>query len=210
MSNKANIERLQIDRYAISTSMVTSWVQKQLGFPIGADFTRWTGATGNHSYVRMRVGIANKDIVAAQSTPHGFVDRVLQSNAAGTNFKSNVTSVLKKFMYPEDFGPIITNPEILAEMAKYGLYDDRLREVMKFSQLAYVQEQKMWRLFLRPEKIIEDMLSDEGTGNVIGNFKITGVFGTTSDTISWEVEINREMMANTELGVVSIDRLFSY
>jgi hypothetical protein len=209
MSNKANIERQKIDRYVISSNQVTSYLQNQLGFPIGADFTRWTGVTANHSYVRMRVGIANKDIVAAQTQPHGFVDRVLQNNASGTNFKSNVTAVLKPFMYPEDLREILSDPANVQAMYQYGVYGQRLEEIIKFSQLAYVQDQKMWRLYLRPERIIRDMLSDVDTGEIDGSFAITGVFGTESETIRWEVEITKGGMSNTELGVVSLDKLFA-
>jgi hypothetical protein len=84
-----------------------------------------------------------------------------------------------------------------------------LEEIIKFSQLAYVQDQKMWRLYLRPERIIRDMLSDVDTGEIDGSFAITGVFGTESETIRWEVEITKGGMSNTELGVVSLDKLFA-
>jgi hypothetical protein len=208
-NNKAKIERQKVDRYVISSNQVTSYLQNQLGFPIGADYTRWTGVTANHSYVRMRVGIANKDIVAQQATPTNFVGRVLQENVAGVTFKDVVRDVLKPFMYPENFGPILSDPVKLNEMGIYGLCGNRLDEVIRFSQLAYVQEQKMWRVYLRPEKIIEDMLSDATTGKIDGSFAITGVFGTESDSIRWEVEITKGGTSNTELGVISLDKLFS-
>lgn len=208
-NNKAKIERQKVDRYVISSNQVTSYLQNQLGFPIGADYTRWTGVTANHSYVRMRVGIANKDIVAQQATPTNFVGRVLQENVAGVTFKDVVRDVLKPFMYPENFGPILSDPVKLNEMGIYGLGGNRLDEVIRFSQLAYVQEQKMWRVYLRPEKIIEDMLSDATTGKIDGSFAITGVFGTESDSIRWEVEITKGGTSNTELGVISLDKLFS-
>lgn len=209
MSNKANIERLKIDRFMISSNQVTSYLQNQLGFPIGADYTRWTGVTGNHSYVRMRVGIANKDIVASQSAPTNYTERILHEYGSGSHFKDTAMNVLIPFMYPKNFNMIVTDSAKLNEMAKYGLYGDRLNEVMKFSQLAYVQDQQMWRVYLRADRIIRDMLSDTVTGEVPGKLAITGVFGTESDTIRWEVEVSNETMANTELGTVSIDRLFA-
>lgn len=208
-NNKANIERQKIDRYIISSNQITAYLQNQLGFPICADFTRWTGVTANHSYIRMRVGIANKDIAAAQTAPHGFVERVLRENAAGITFKSNVIDTLKPYMYPEDLRPIVNNPEKLQEMTKYGVHQEHLEEIARLSQLAYVPNSKMWRLYLRPERIIRDMLSDVDTGEVDGTLKITGVFGSDSDTIRWEVEIVKGGMSNTELGVISMDRLFS-
>lgn len=211
MSNKANIERQKVDRYVISSSQVVSYLQRQLGFPIIADFTRWTGVTANHSYVRMRVGIANKDIVAANVQPTSYVERVLQENAAGTNFKSNVIDVLKPFMYPESLNNILQDAAKVNNMYTYGLYNDRLEEISKYTKLALVQDQKMWRVYLRPEKIIEDMLSEEDTGKVDGTFEITGVFGAETDSIRWEVEIIKSgEMRNTELGVVSLDKLFAY
>jgi hypothetical protein len=209
MANKANIERQPVDRYIISGNQIVSYLQDQLGFPVCADFTRWTGVTANHSCVRMRVAIANKDIVAAQPAATTYADRVLQENAAGFNFKSDVTDVLDKFMYPVDFSRILSDQSKVQQMYVYGMYGDRLQEVIKFSKLAFVQEQKMWRVYLRPEAIIKDMLADPTTGEIDGSFAITGVFGTSTDTVRWEIEINKGGMANTEMGVVSIDKLFA-
>ena len=210
-TNKAGIERQEVDRYVISSSQVVSYLQNQLGFPIGADFLRWTGVTANHSYVRMRVGIANKDIVAQRPDATTYVERVLQDNSNGMDFKSNVNDILKKFMYPDPikFSTLLQDPMAVQDMYQYGLYGDRLAEVIKHSKPAYVKDQKMWRLFLRPEKILEDMLSDPATNKVDGTFAITGVFGTDSDSIRWEIEITKGGIANTELGVISLDKLFS-
>ena len=208
-NNKANIERQKLDRYVITSNQVVSYLQNQLGFPIGADFTRWTGVTSNHSYVRMRVGIANKDIVAQQSEPKNYAERVLQQNAAGTMFKDKVINTLRPFMYPKDMTRILNDQEKVNNMLQYGVYGERINEIIKFSQLAYVQDQQMWRVYLRPEKIIEDMLSDASTGVIDGNFAIVGVFGVESDTIRWEVEITGNGISNTELGDISIDRLFA-
>ena len=211
MSNKANIERQKVDRYIISSNQVTSYLQRQLGFPIIADYTRWTGVTANHSYVRMRVGMANKDIVAAQAQPTSYVERVLQENVADTEFKSNVKNVLTPFMYPESLAAILQDADKVNDMYKYGIHYDHLEEIAKYTRLAYVQDQKMWRVYLRPEKIITDMLSEEDTGKVNGTLAITGVFGTDSNTIRWEVEITRDnMSSNTELGIVNLDKLFAY
>jgi hypothetical protein len=209
MANKAGIERIAVDRYVISSAMVKSYLEDQLGFNIGCDFTRWTGVTANHSYVRMRVVIGAKDLLADSTLSQNFAIRTLQENAVGMQFKDTTMAVLEKYMYPKNMETMAVSQENLAEMYKYGLYGDRLAEVAKLSKLTLAPQANMFRLYLRPELIIRDMLSDVETNKIDGTMEITGVFGMDSDTIRWEVEISKGGMTNTETGVLSIDKIFN-
>lgn len=208
-TNKAGIERVPVDRYSISGAMIKTFLENQLGFRIGCDFTRWTGVTAIHSYVKMRVVMNAKDLCADTTLSQDFAIRTLQENAVGIPFKDNVKKILEKYMYPANMETMQLSPEDVNEMYKYGLVAERLLEIAKLGKLTYVPQAKMFRVYLRPERIIADMLADMETNKIDGNMAITGVFGTESDTIRWEVEISKGGMANTETGILSIDKIFN-
>jgi hypothetical protein len=121
-------------------------------------------------------------------------------------------------MFKETFGQNIP-AEDLEKMYTYGIVGDKLADLISKNKLAYSPNMKVFRLYLRPEAIIRDMLSDPKSGNIVmeddegnqfpANFNITGVFGVESDTIRWEVELSRGNMANTEIGVIDFDKLFT-
>ena len=101
VTNKANIQPIPCDRYVITASQVVKYLQDQLGFAVGYDFTRWVGVSTNNSYVRMRVVFNPKDIVADTNSTD-YVDRVLSSNGAGLQFKDTVMAALKPYMFPDN------------------------------------------------------------------------------------------------------------
>lgn len=205
--NKASIKPIPTDHYIISTNDVVNYLQNQLGFSIGYDFTRWVGVSVDHSYIRMRAIINPKDIVYSAANKD-YVDSVLAANAAGIMYKDTVIETLKPFMYPKSITNIRNHPEDLQRIAEYGLYGERLDEVIQYSQLNYCKQADVFRLYLRPERIIVDMLSDPATNKVDGEIVITGTHGTTSETIRWDVEVTK----NNAMGVssdISIDRIFS-
>lgn len=211
MPNKGNIEPQKMERYLISTAKITEYLQQQLGFPIAVDYTRWTGVSNNFSYVRMRVGIRNTDILASTQPSPDYVTRLLNQNSQALPIRENVQKILKKYMYDwERDIKAIQDPAQLQRAYTYGLTEDRLKEVMMFSNLTLVKEQGMWRVYLKPGEIIRDMLADPDTGKVDGKPLITGVFGRESETIRFEVEVYHDFVsdANGDIGAVSMDRLF--
>lgn len=204
--NKANIQPIPTDRYSISTSDVIKYLQDQLGIPVAYDFTRWTGITVDHSYVRMRV-VFNPDDIIAKTATGDYVDRVLAANAAGINFKDNVIETLTPFMYPDNMHEICKHPETLNKLYQIGLFNERLDEVVKFSKLNYCREANVFRLYLRAERIIADMLKNPTTNKIDGNMTIIAVRGTTSDTIRWEVAVSKNtnsVMGSSELSLENI------
>lgn len=207
--NKAKIEREPVDRYIISSAQVQSYLENELGFGIGADFLRWDGISANHASVRMRVGLLDKDIGVPQTAATSYAAKIIAENSAGRSVKSTVLDVLKKYMYPTDLRPLFENRETVENMLMYGVYDNRIREISEFSNLTLVPAQGMWRVYLMPQLILEDMLSDPSTGEVDGHFAITGVFGRTNDTIRWEIEISKNKRGNTETGRVDVEKLFT-
>ena len=183
--NKSGVQPVPCDRYVITSSMVLKYLQDQLGFSVGSDFTRWVGVTPEQSYVRMRVVINPKDIMA-DSNSKDYVDRILESKGAGIQFKDTVINTLKP----------------------YTFFGDRYEEISRFAKLSYSSQANLFRIYLRPERIIYDMLSDPATDKVDGTMSILAVQGTSSDTIRWEVAVERKgnnFAAKTDL---SMDQIF--
>ena len=106
--NKSGVQPVPCDRYVITSSMVLKYLQDQLGFSVGSDFTRWVGVTPEQSYVRMRVVINPKDIMA-DSNSKDYVDRILESKGAGIQFKDTVINTLKPYTYPDNVGSSATD-----------------------------------------------------------------------------------------------------
>lgn len=206
--NKANIQPIPTDRYNISSSDVIKYLQDQLGFNVAFDFTRWTGVTVDNSYVRMRV-VFNPDDIVAKNTSTDYVDRVLADNAAGIQFKDTVINTLKPFMYPETVSDIRNHPEDLQRLFSLGVYNERLTEIIQFSKLNYCREGNVFRLYLRPERIIADMLRDPATNEIDGDMTILSVHGTTSETIRWEVAVTKNKNSFVGSTDLSFDAIFN-
>lgn len=207
MANKANITPIPKEEYKISTSDVIKYLQDQLGFSFACDFTRWVGVTQDRSYVRMRCVFAPKDILATTES-RDYVDRVLADNAAGLVFKDTVIQELNKFGYPSNIKNLLQHPDALARLAQYGVFGDRLNELFQYAGLTYSQEAKCFMIYLRPERIIADMLADPATNKIDGTLAITEVTGTTSETIAWNVVIAKETAFDLA-SEISIDRIFN-
>ena len=208
-NNKAGISPVPTDRYVISSTDVVNYLQTNvLGFSIGYDFTRWTGASPDHSYVRMRTVFAPKDIVATTQS-RDYIDKILAENSAGMQFKGDIIKSLEPFMYPKGIANIRNYPEEMNRLYQCGLFGDRLDEVIMNSQLTYAKEQNLFGLYLRPERIIADMLADPATNKIIGEMSIVGVHGTTSETIRWDVEVSRNNGFGTNANNISIDSIFT-
>lgn len=207
--NKAGVSPVPTDRYVISSTDVAAYLQTQvLGCSIGYDFTRWTGVSPDHSYVRMRAVFAPKDIIATSKT-RDYVDKVLEENAAGIQFKSDMIKALEPFMYPSGIINIRNHQEEAARLHQYGLFGDRLDEVITYSKFTYTKEHNYFLIYLRPERIIADMLADPATNKIDGEFSIIGVNGTTSDTIRWDAEVSRNNGFNMANNGISVDYLFA-
>ena len=206
--NKAGIQPVPTDHFIITGSDVIKYLQDQLGCSVAYDFTRWTGSVPALSYVRMRVVFQPKDIVI-DSVSKDYVDRTLETYAAGTTFDGDKIEVLKPFMYPENMPELRNNVEIRNRCYMLGLTDERWDEIMRNSKLNYAREANVFRLYLRAERIIEDMLRDPGTDKIAGNMSIISVQGTTSETIRWDVAITRDASTFVGSSELSLDAIFN-
>lgn len=211
--NKAGIQPVPTDSYLITGSDVIKYLRDQLGFDLaGYDFTRWTGTETAEfgyvlGYVRMRVVFYADDIVAKKSSKD-YIDRVLEQNASGIAFKSSVIDTIKPFMYPESVKDIFAHPEDLEKMARRGIYGERLEELIMNQSLNYCPGANCFRLYLRPERIIEDMLRNPTTNEIDGNFTILKIHGTSSETIRWEVLVNKGRNSIIGDSNISLNTLF--
>jgi hypothetical protein len=208
--NKAGIQPIPTDRYIITGSEVTKYLQEQLACNVGYDFTRWTGVSPDCSYVRMRIIFNPKDIVAETSTSRDYADRKLAEFSAGLMFKDTILEALKPFMYPENVADIRNRPDDLQRLYTIGVFDDRLNEIIQHSKLNYCQEANVFRLYLRPERIIADMLKNPDTGKIDGDMSIVAVYGTSSETIRWDVAVTHGHTSFEGNGAMSIDAIFNH
>jgi hypothetical protein len=206
--NKAGIQPIPTDHYTITGSEVVKYLQDQLGFGVAFDFTRWTGAVPDLSYVRMRVVFNPKDIVV-DSAAKDYVDRKLEEYAAGTKFDTDTIEILKPFMYPTNINELRNNPEDMQRLYMLGILEDRFDEIVRNTKLNYCREANVFRLYLRPERIIEDMLRNPTTNNIDGTMSILGVRGTSSETIRWDVAVTRKPNAFIGNSELSVDAIFN-
>lgn len=204
-ATKCGIDPLPIETYKFGTADVTSYLCNELGFSVGVDYRRWTGVTANHSYVRMRVVMLPKDVLIP-ATNSSFVDHILSENAAGMQFQEHVKKTLEPFMYPDNIGEIQNNPAVLQRLYEYGVYGDRLEEIKRYSKLDFSQEAGYFRIYLRPERIIADMLADPSSNKIDGSMAITRVIGETPETFQWEVQVTSNVGLTSD---ISIDRIFN-
>ena len=207
VTNKANIKPIPTDRYIITSSEVVKYLQDQLGFGTICDFTRWTGVSPDKSYVRMRAVFAPEDVLA-KSHINDYADRMLAATASGMEFKSTVMDTLKPFMYPDTLGDIYNHPEDIQRLAEMGVFQERLIDLVSNAKLNYCNEVNVFRLYLRPERIIAEMLSDPSTNTIDGHMEIIGVYGTTSETIRWEVAITKNKSSFNETTNLNMDAIF--
>ena len=207
VTNKANIKPIPTDRYIITSSEVVKYLQDQLGFGTICDFTRWTGVSPDKSYVRMRAVFAPEDVLA-KSHINDYADRMLAATASGMEFKSTVMDTLKPFMYPDTLGDIYNQPEDIQRLAEMGVFQERLIDLVSNAKLNYCNEVNVFRLYLRPERIIAEMLSDPSTNAIDGHMEIIGVYGTTSETIRWEVAITKNKSSFNETTNLNMDAIF--
>ena len=206
--NKGNLKPIPTTKYEIMTGDVVKYLQDQLGFGVCCDFTRWTGVTIDHSYVRMRVVFSPNDIIS-RSTSRDYVDRVLEQNAAGMMFKDNVIDTLKPYLYPTGMEQLRNHPDVIEKLYKLGVYNERFAEIMRFSTMQYCRDRNVFCIYLRPERIITDMLSDPSTGEVDGKLEIVAVYGTTSDTIKWIVNVTKSTNGMPFGTNISVDAVFN-
>lgn len=206
--NKAGIQPIPADTYSITGGDVIKYLRNQLGFDLaGYDFTRWTGPNAKYGYVRMRVVFYAADLIAKKAHKD-YVDRMLEANAAGIAFKKDVIETLEPFMFPASIKDIFAHPEDLEKMARRGIYGERLEEIIQNQSLNLCADTDLFRLYLRPERIIEDMLRDPATNEIDGTFTIMGIHGTTTETIRWEVLVNKGRNSFIGDSNISLNALF--
>jgi hypothetical protein len=215
MANKGNIQPISNKFYNITAGDIMNYLENDvLGFRVDGDFTRWTGITPAHSYVRMRVVIQARDIVVNPSTlANDYALRILNENQKGYDLDKRVVDSLKPFMYPEDFDYRSMSPEVIRHLNEIGVIGTKVDEIARFSKLTMVQDpnnpnKRFFRVYLRPERIISEILSDTVTGKPEGELFIRRVTGETSSEFRWLVEevISSPNIISSDL---NIDQIFA-
>lgn len=170
----------------VTTQEIVGYLESKLGFHIGCDFTRWTGISSDHCYIRMRVVFKAEDIIESDTPSSPLLESLLKKLAVDGRekpiiFKQEIIDKLKPYMYSEErFDYIRSHPYEMERLAIMGIYGERLNEIEKYATLKHVKEAGVFLVYLRPEKILYDV---KGWKDLI----ILDVKGMTSDTIRFEV-----------------------
>lgn len=219
---KGNIDHLPVKLFQITSSDLVNFIQKTdfQGIRITCDFARWTGVAPEHSYVRMRVVFNASDIVdKSVKNDVDYAARTLSRYPGNTVFKKSFADAIKKYGYnPDSILGILNNPAKLGELSDKGLIKDRIAEIAKFATLHEDAERGLYCIYLKPEAIIREMLSDpkDPDNESRKNLKILTVYGTTSQTISWFVSVPDDGTVDNVLvndlvnNNIDLDTLFAY
>lgn len=135
----------------IKSDEIIEYLQNKLGFQIYSDFVVWDGLRGrSNDFVLMRFVIPGEHIVE-----HGDI-----SNLEGMRIKADKYDLIKPYMVDrsmlEDF---IHNPENMTTLFIYGIYGDRLNDLIRYSRLQYNKVNNSFYMYLKPYEIIFDILS---------------------------------------------------
>ena len=212
-NNKAGWQPLPNKFYEISVTDIQKYLQDEiLGFKVATSWKRWTGVTAFASYLRMRVVISPKDIEVG-NTRNDYVDRFLAEYSAERNLNKNVMDALKPFMYPENMRQIYMsqNYEKKKHLNDLGVIGQNLDELVKWSQINYVRDQSTdrgyYRIYLAPEKIIFDGLTNAETGKIDGTLYIRRIYGTKTE--QFRVLVERVLTDNTVTDDLSVDQIYA-
>lgn len=211
---KGNLQELPIKHYVISDSEVKQYLRDQLGgIAFDADFALWDNraewekpAACEKCYVIMRAVFDPRDICVTNAKKD-FVTTVLESMSADMQFREDVMNALKPFMFPKNMANTKFMPDQLARLASMGITGNRLEELMRRPGLFYDQVNKRFGLYLRPERIIEDMVRDPATNALDGTMSFGYVVSADNGGfIRWGVNVYHSKVAKSG---VSIDSVFN-
>lgn len=214
MNTKAGIKPIPNIFCVITAGELVEYLENEiLGFRVETDFTRWTGYTPEYSYVRMRVVMQAEDVILANANnSDDYAMRELNKYDAAIPLDDSILKVIQPFMYPSDFDPRLMNPDAIRHLNEIGVIGSKMDEIVKFSKLNLVTDphsgKRYYLVYLRPEKIINDMLSNPDTGKPDGEVFLRRVYGERSSEFKWLVEV---AVKNNKLisGEVDINKLFS-
>jgi hypothetical protein len=115
-------------------------------------------------------------------------------------------------MYPENFNYSQISPEAIRHLNELGVIGSKIDEIKKYSRLSLAVDRatgkQYFRVYLRPERIIHDMLTNPETGKLDGEVYIRRVTGGSPSEFKWLVEqvVNTGNIISSDL---NIDQIFA-
>lgn len=210
-----NLKELPIKHVPVSASDVVEYLQNEVfGFSFDCDFKVWDNRMDYEKpintqkcYVVMRCAFRPQDIIM-QAQPGNYVDRALKNMAASTQFKDSFKKSIEPFMFPEKIRSE-NRPEVLQQLAEQGIYGERLELLRRAPRMFYDQVNNYWGVFLRPERIIAEMVKDPDEDKVDGFMSFGWLNADESNpaAITWGVNIYKGF-AGRNAGV-TIDAIFN-
>ena len=210
--NKAGWQALPNKFYEISVGDIQKYLEDSvLGFKIACDWERWTGITAFNGYLRMRVVINPKDIEVPDSK-NDYVATTMRKFGAERQLDKNVLDALEPFMYPPNMNLLYMeqNRAMLKHMNELGIVGTKLDELVRYSKLSLTVDpntgRPYYRVYLRPERILFDGLTNPTTNKIDGSLFIRRIYGKQQEQFRLLVE--RVLTNNTVTDDLSVDRIF--
>lgn len=214
---RSHLTEIPVKHARISSSDVVAHLQDLLGFGFDCDFilcdnrADWEKPmTTNKCYVIMRAVFRPEDITVPTNSSE-YVDKVLKATSAGTQYREDVMNTLKPFMFPQNMAAAKQQPEILQRLAEQGVAGNRLEELMRRPNIFYDQVNQRFGLYLRPERIINDIIvrhyGTNGVFNGVMSFGYLAGDNQNAAAITWGINVY-ENMTNTPSGI-TIDAVFA-
>lgn len=196
MITKGNVKPKQWSWFTISGEEVINYLGNNvLGVKtcIG-NFVKWQGASPELSYVTMRCVFDLNEISVSAEKKLTTAERMLSEITSIGSLSEKFIKKLEPFRYPitqADWNMVLQDPAKMQKLNDLGLYGDRLQSVKEHSDFTLLKQNgaRVAMVFLRPEAIIKDMISNPETNEVDGNFSIVNILGSTSSEFRWEAVV---------------------
>jgi len=217
MNFKGNVSanEVPVKFYRFSASDVVRHLQDQLGFQIKADFRVWDNraewekpGTVGKCYVIMRAIFRPEDVTIPQNAAT-YAERQIMAMGAGVQMQKDVMDTLKPFMFPQNMPNIQWQPDELARFATMGIHGNRLQELINRPGIFYDRENNHYGVYLRPERILNDIFIDTATGQPAGLVDIINVRDSEqAEAIQWDMLLWTNKASGTSGYGVTIDDVF--
>lgn len=195
------IDSIPVRLFKISEAEITRYLTNNvLHFPVLASYDRYDGIPGM-PYVIMKVAIPAKYAIERREVGNSVFADMVRKDGANTCIKKSLFTDIKPFRFPKYVtdGSILSMPEERDLMIRRGVAGDDLINLIKFSKPCVSRDNMndYVCIYLRPERIIAQMLSDKFTGKAFGDIIIEGIQGgcrhqdtNTTDPIVWDVVLD--------------------
>lgn len=199
---KGEVDSIPIRLFSFSEHDLTRHLMnKVLHCKLQAAYDRYDGIPGM-PYVIMKVVIPASAAIERLEIGNGQIANMIRQDGGNVRFKSSMIKDLRPFRFPKfvSDGSILKMPKERDLMIRRGVVGPALEDLIRFSRLCYSTDgaNDYVCIFLRPERIIVDMLKDKYSDKQFGEVTIESIKGgqrysdnqTATEPIVWNVVLD--------------------